>query len=93
MIQSGKPASVALNPFELHPQLQTAIPVSAKKPLEDVEGLKEEFARIEGEGIRHLVRYSGTENKLRILLEGKDPAKLQHHFDGLVAFLKQRSDG
>ena len=79
-----------LNQFDLYPQLQKAIPVAEKKPLESLEGYSALLQEIEGEGMRHVIRYSGTENKLRILLEGKDAKKLQAMFDKTVSFLSRQ---
>ena len=39
------------------------------KPPQDIPGLQQAIAEIEGQGSRVLVRYSGTEPKLRILVE------------------------
>ena len=36
--------------------------------------------------MRHLIRYSGTENKLRILLEGKDAKVLDAKMNELEEF-------
>jgi phosphoglucosamine mutase len=38
---------------------------------------------------RVLVRYSGTEPKLRILLEGRDEAVLKDHADRIAAAVRQ----
>jgi phosphoglucosamine mutase len=89
VLKSGQPASKALNQFELHPQLQKAIPVAEKKPLESIEGYSELIREIEAAGIRHVIRYSGTENKLRILLEGKERKKLEAYFDKTVSLLSR----
>lgn len=89
VLQSGKPASQALNQFELYPQMQKAIPVAEKKPLDQIDGFSDLLKEIEGAGLRHVIRYSGTENKLRILLEGKDAKALEKYFDKTVAFLSK----
>ncbi len=86
----GKPASKVLNQFDLYPQLQKAIPVVEKTPLDEIAGFPELLAEIEGAGMRHVIRYSGTENKLRILLEGKEGKSLQTMFDKTVALLSRR---
>jgi phosphoglucosamine mutase len=91
VIESGKSASVALNPFELYPQLQTAIMIVKKIPFEEYEGLKTLLEKIEQAGIRHLIRYSGTENKLRVLLEGKNKKALKAYFDEVVELLKSQN--
>ena len=88
VLESGKPASVALNPFELYPQLQEAIVVNEKQPLETIPGLSDLLKEIESKGMRHLIRYSGTENKLRVLLEGKREKELETYFQKVVDLLK-----
>lgn len=72
LLQNNQSSDVALNPFELYPSELVNIQVSHKKPLEKISGLQDKLDSISKMGNRHLVRYSGTENKLRILVEGKD---------------------
>jgi phosphoglucosamine mutase len=81
--------SVALNPFELYPQVKENIKVSQKPPLEDIKGLSQILKKIEKSGTRHLIRYSGTENKLRLLLEGKDEKLLVEYLNELIEFFKK----
>jgi len=47
------------------------------------------FKEIESAGMRHLVRYSGTENLMHILLEGKNQAELLKMLDKTVNFFKK----
>ena len=90
LLQSGKKASEAFNLFELYPQVQTNINVKEKIPLENIEGSEEMLNSIEKEGYRHLVRYSGTENKLRMLIEGEDIKKAKELLEKLKNFFESR---
>jgi phosphoglucosamine mutase len=90
LLTSGQKASKALRPFELYPQKLVNIKVKTKKPLDTIEGLSETLAKVDALHIRHLVRYSGTENKLRILLEGKDAKVMEKEMDKLVSFFEAR---
>lgn len=89
MIETNKEASEAFDIFELYPQEQANIKISHKIPIEEITGVKELFEKIEAAGMRHLVRYSGTENLMRILLEGKDSVKLRKMMDETVNFFKK----
>ncbi len=89
MIETNKTASEAFNIFDLYPQKLVNINISKKVPIAKIKGVKELFAEIEAAGMRHLVRYSGTENLMRILLEGKEQAKLLKMMDKTVAFFKK----
>ncbi|MBE0495784.1 MAG: phosphoglucosamine mutase [Campylobacterales bacterium] len=93
LLVSKKKASVLLSPFELYPQLLHNIAVGTKVPLEKIEGYEALEQRIQEEKIRVLVRYSGTENLLRILLEGEDAQRLQEHMETLETFLKKALNG
>lgn len=93
LLTSGEKASKALRPFKLYPQKLVNIKVKTKKPLDQIEGLKTELERIEAMHIRHLIRYSGTENKLRILLEGKDAKMMEKEMDRLVSFFEKALNG
>ncbi len=89
LLTSGEKASRILRPFELYPQKLVNIKVKVKKPLSDIEGLAHELAQTEKLHMRQLIRYSGTENKLRILLEGKDLKVLEKQMDHLVSFFEK----
>ena len=89
MIRSGKKASKVLNPFELYPQILHNMKVTEKIPLKDIKGLDEVLKPIREKGIRDLIRYSGTENKIRLLLEGKDKKDVEESMESLKAFFKK----
>jgi len=88
ILRSEKKASEILNPFELYPQILKNLIVEEKIPLEQIKGLEtllEEFRRL---GLRDLIRYSGTENKIRLLLEGKDTILVENCMEKLVTLIK-----
>ncbi len=87
ILKSGKTASSAFDVFELYPQILENIPVNKKIPLQDIQGYEKILKKLEEMKIRHLIRYSGTENLLRILLEGKDEKILQNEMNNLKEFL------
>jgi phosphoglucosamine mutase len=89
LTSSKEKASKLLRPFELSPQLQENIKISKKVPLEQIEGYQKLISEIEAKGVRHLVRYSGTENLLRILVEGKDVLLLENSLNSLSSFFKK----
>ena len=90
LLESGKKASEAFNLFELYPQVQCNINVSEKIPLEKIDGAKEILDEVKSKGYRHLVRYSGTENKLRLLVEGKEEKKAKEFLNKLKEFFKSK---
>ena len=63
------------------PQLVTNVIVREKTPFDQLEGVTALIARAESalapEGGRVLLRYSGTEPKARLLLEGSDSSALK----------------
>ncbi|HFQ61823.1 MAG TPA: phosphoglucosamine mutase [Epsilonproteobacteria bacterium] len=77
LVDTKQKASEAFNPYESYPQLLVNLLVEEKRPLDKIEGLDALQEKIEALGMRHLFRYSGTENKIRLLLEGKDEKKLE----------------
>ncbi|MBE0491517.1 MAG: phosphoglucosamine mutase [Sulfurospirillum sp.] len=89
-LSSGKKISELLNPFELYPQLQSNIIVGIKKPLETIEGYTQMIASLEALHVRALIRYSGTENLLRVLLEGADEECLHVKMQEVISLLKKQ---
>ena len=93
LIRTKQKASKALRPFKLYPQKLINISVQVKKPLDEIDGLNAKLKELEEHDIRHLIRYSGTENKLRILLECKDAKKMNLYMDKMVAFFQKVLNG
>lgn len=89
LLTTDRPAHEVLRPFTPYPQKLVNVKVLEKKPLDQIEGLPEMLAQIEAQGMRHLIRYSGTENKLRILLEGRDASKMHAAMEELCSFMQR----
>jgi len=77
----GQPLSRLARCWTRVPQVVTHVPVREKRPFAEMEGLPELLRRAEAElqavGGRLLLRYSGTEAKARLLLEGPERAPLE----------------
>lgn len=93
LLTQEKKVSEVLNPFELYPQLQLNLSVANKIPLEQIQGYDKLLLELKELNIRTLIRYSGTENLLRILLEGKDEKLLADKLEEVAQFLKSRLNG
>ncbi len=88
VLESKQVSSVALNPFELYPQSLINLNIQKKLPLESLKGYSALLKELDKLEIRHLIRYSGTENKLRILLEAKDEKLLESKMQELKEFFE-----
>ena len=93
LLAKKKRASEVLNPFALYPQILKNIKIKKKIPLEEIKGYAELMESLKKEGIRPLIRYSGTENLLRILLEGKDESLVEQRMDEVLAFFTKALNG
>ena len=80
----------ALNPFTLYPQKLINLKVLEKTPLESIAGFSELCKQIEKSGMRTLIRYSGTEHILRILVEGKESEAIESAAKELESFLRSK---
>ncbi len=90
----GQPLSQLAQCWRRFPQLVSNVKVREKKPFEQLPGVLDLVARAEAEvkpaGGRVLLRYSGTEPKARLLLEGPDPAVLERWSREICTALKQQ---
>jgi phosphoglucosamine mutase len=75
LIEANQKLSELTRGFKRYPQITINIRVSRKPPLETIPAIKQAIAALEnemnGKG-RLVVRYSGTENLARVMIEGQD---------------------
>ena len=79
--------------MESFPQVLYNVEVREKKPLPEIPGMKTKVEEIEhalGHSGRVLIRYSGTEPLLRIMVEGEDEAQLHRLAQDLVEMVKRQ---
>ena len=88
LVSTGKKASEIFNPYTSYPQLLVNLLVDEKRDFATIEGLDALKKKAEDAGMRHLFRYSGTENKIRLLLEGKDEEALENMMEECKIFFK-----
>ena len=77
--ESGRPLSAIRKSFHAVPQVLENLHVKVKPPLDTLPGLKRKIAAFErelGDEGRVLLRYSGTEPLLRVMVEGPDKARV-----------------
>mgnify|MGYP001823968478 CR=1 FL=1 len=88
LVSTEQKASEAFNPYESYPQLLVNLLVEEKRDFASIDGLDALKEKVESLGMRHLFRYSGTENKIRLLLEGKDEEQLEEMMEECKTFFK-----
>ncbi len=90
MLICNKKASDIKKLFIKYPQILKNVPVKDKIPLKNITNFEQkvkEFEKELGDKGRILVRYSGTEKKLRIMLEGEDNSLIKSMGDELEAIV------
>ena len=96
MIETGKPLSELRKVLKKYPQAQRNLRVKDKPPLDTLPEIQNLLAAAEadlsGKG-RVLLRYSGTEPKIRLLIEGRDQAAIDAHADRIAEALRAEIGG
>ena len=86
-----KPLSELAGQLKLFPQELINIEVTHKKPFADMPRIMQEVARIEAELAgrgRVLLRYSGTEQLARIMVEGECPQRTRAFAESLAEIVQ-----
>lgn len=95
MRSKRQPLSELASVWKRFPQLVTNIKVAEKKPFEQIDGLQELLKSAEADvspgGGRVLLRYSGTEPKARLLMEGPNPDVLKQWSTKIAGLVKKHS--
>ncbi|HWP34787.1 MAG TPA: phosphoglucosamine mutase [Thermodesulfobacteriota bacterium] len=92
MRRRGRPLSELAAVLERVPQVLVNVEVPRKVPLSDLPEVTAAVRRIEaalGEEGRLLVRYSGTENLLRIMIEGPDEGRIRTYAQELAEVVRR----
>ncbi len=87
MVAEGKPLSELAQVMTRTPQVLVNTAVGKKIPLDQLPDVQRVIAAIEkelGDDGRVLVRYSGTETKVRVMIEGIDEARIRQHADDIA---------
>ncbi|HEY8461397.1 MAG TPA: phosphoglucosamine mutase, partial [Blastocatellia bacterium] len=73
--------------YARYPQVTINVRVSRKPPFDSVPPIRDAINAVEkemaGRG-RLLVRYSGTENLARVMIEGQDEAAIRNHAESIA---------
>jgi phosphoglucosamine mutase len=92
MVEEGRPLSDLGRTMTRYPQVLLNFEVAEKRPLEDLPTVKKAIAVAEaamGAEGRVLVRYSGTERKARVMVEGQDERSIRGHAETIAEALKR----
>ena len=89
---AGKPFSEMSAGFVRYPQVFVNVKVREKRPFTEVAAIENASRDIEdqltGRG-RLLLRYSGTENLARVMIEGDDQAEIESQANALAAVIRE----
>ncbi|MBA2495131.1 MAG: phosphoglucosamine mutase [Acidobacteria bacterium] len=78
--------------FSRFPQILVNVKVKEKRPFEEIAEIAEAAAKIEnqlGSKGRLLLRYSGTENLARVMIEGENQAEIQAQANCLAEIIRK----
>jgi len=93
MVGEGRPLSeIAGKAMVRYPQVLVNFPVANRRPLEELPEVGRAISSVEGvlgpEG-RVVVRYSGTELKARVMIEGSDEGEIRAHADEIARVMQR----
>ncbi|MDP2992198.1 MAG: phosphoglucosamine mutase, partial [Deltaproteobacteria bacterium] len=90
--KTGRPLSELTKIMESYPQKLINMRVSVRKNLDEINGFKKKLAAVErelgGRG-RVLVRFSGTEPLVRVMVEGEREDQIESLAQELALFLEK----
>jgi phosphoglucosamine mutase len=92
MQREQKPLSELARCFEPVPQAQLNVVIGRKRPLESLPEVGAAIRSVEkalGNEGRVLVRFSGTENKARVLVEGPDAKRIAGYAERIAGELRK----
>jgi phosphoglucosamine mutase len=95
MVRTGKPLSELARVMEIFPQKLINVNVQSKPEIETIPAIVEAIRQVEnelGDEGRVLVRYSGTQNQCRVMVEGPSP-ELTEKYCSAIAQVVQSSLG
>jgi phosphoglucosamine mutase len=99
IVTTGKKLSELQSFISVYPQVLKNASVSKKVPIDDLKNtskLIKEFSDQLGKDGRVFVRYSGTENKIRVMVEGTDYDKIDYIANSIITTavkeIKNRGD-
>jgi phosphoglucosamine mutase len=90
--ESGKTLTGMTSGFTRFPQILLNVKVREKLPFEEIPALAAAAREVEselGRGGRLLLRYSGTENLARVMIEGKDQETITRQAEKLIEIIRQ----
>lgn len=91
MVSSGKPLSELARVMDVYPQQLLNVAVSSKPDLATVPQVADAIAQVEselGESGRVLVRYSGTQNLCRVMVEGPSAEAIEAYCRQIAAVIE-----
>jgi phosphoglucosamine mutase len=91
MLETGKPLSELRRVMTRYPQVLVNLKVREKRPLAELPIVTTLIGNIErklGDDGRVLVRYSGTEPKVRVMVEGTDESAIRVYADEIARALE-----
>lgn len=92
MVESKRSLSDLASGFVRYPQILLNVRVASKPPLGSIEAISAAIASVENEladNGRLLVRYSGTENLARVMIEGPDETVIRQQAESLAQIIKE----
>jgi phosphoglucosamine mutase len=92
MGETGRPLGELASAMTRYPQVLVNVRVKEKLPIEDLEQVSSIIGKVEralGRDGRVLVRYSGTEPKARVMVEGPDHQRIQGFADDIARALER----
>jgi len=92
MVAEGRPLSELARAMTRYPQVLLNFAVARKRPFEEMPAVQKVIAAVErdlGSDGRVVVRYSGTEAKARVMIEGTDEAGIRVQADEIASALQR----